>query len=447
MTLDRRELLLALGATAAAPLLARPARGAETPALTPLGEAARDAWIYTLPLIESAGARASVLAGTAPNTLFRLREPTTPATQRVTTPNNDTLNARGWIDLRQGPVRITLPRTGSRYFSAAMMDMYSNNFAVLGTRTTGGSGGTFTVVAPGAASDDPLAIRSPTPWMWVLIRLLTTGGDDLATARAVQDGFRIEGPAITARPPTSATRNADWRAYFASAQGLIVENPPPATDAAMLERLAPLGLSVGGGFDPARFSAAEAAQVEAGVAAARALLLKGGAQGPEADGWSYPRAKLGAFAQDYAYRAQVALNGFAALPVDEAMYMWALGSNRDMRLDSAAAWRLRLPAERLPPVDAFWSLTAYEATPDGQFFLFDNPARRYSIGDRTPGLKRGADGGVEIIVARNPPPGSAANWLPAPQRSALGLVFRCYRPRAPLLDGDYRLPPLERIAG
>ena len=446
MLIDRRELMMGLGAAAMVNPVLAVGRPANVTQAGELAQAAAEAWIYILSLIESANARAAVLAGTAVNTLFRLREPTTPATQRVTTPNNDTLNARAWIDLRNGPVTITLPPTGDRYFSAAMMDMYSNNFAVLGTRTTGGAGGSYTIVGPGGTTDDRRAIRSPTPWMWVLIRLLTTGGDDLAAARIVQDGFRIDGATAIAQPSPFARRTENWRRVFASAQALMIENPPPATDDAVLRRIAPLGILPGGGFDSSRFTPSQIAAIDAGVAAAQQMLLAGGAQGPVVAGWAYPRANLGNFAQDYQYRAQTALNGFAALPVDEAMYLFAAGPSGNMRLDSASSWRLRLPAGRLPPVDAFWSLTAYEAAPDGQFFLFDNSAHRYSVGDRTPGFKRGPGGSVDIVVSRTAPASATANWLPAPIKVSLGLVFRCYRPKSALIDGSYRLPALERLA-
>ena len=446
--MNRRDLLMVAGAAGALPFI--PAAGAWTapaaaPALSPLAEAAREAWIYTLPLIESANARASVVAsGTAPGTLFRLRQPTTPATQRVTTPNNDTLNARGWIDLSQGPVRITLPPTGERYVSVAMMDMYSNNFVVLGSRTTGPDGGTFTIVGPNEATRDPRAIRSPTLWMWVLIRLLTSGRNDLPAARTMQDRFLLQAPAWPGTLPAYAKRTDEWPAYFASAAALLRENPPPATDAAVLRRIRPLELE--GAFDTRRFSAAQARDIALGVAEAKRQLLAPRDQGPVVAGWAYPRAKLGNFAQDYAYRAQTALNGFAALPVDEAMYMFATRPDGSLRFDSAERWRLRLPGDRQPPVDAFWSLTMYEATDDGQFFLFDNPIQRYSIGDRTPGIQRDADGGLEIVIQRTPPSGAArANWLPTPPSKPFGLVFRTYRPREPLLSGVYRLPPLERL--
>src|SRR6202000_3054001 len=72
----------------------------------------------------------------------------TPADRFVTTPNNDTIYANAFIDLRHGPATLTIPSLGDRYASLYLMDMYSNSIAVLGTRTTGQQGGTFTLVGP-----------------------------------------------------------------------------------------------------------------------------------------------------------------------------------------------------------------------------------------------------------------------------------------------------------
>ena len=439
---DRRGVMAGLGALALGlPAAAR--AGREDGDATSLRAIARDAYLYTLPLIETVALRAAIAKlGAPPNTLYRLRQPTTPAMQRITTTNNDTLNARGWIDLAAGPARLTLPPTGERYVSAAMMDMYSNNFAVLGSRTTGPDGGTFTIVGPDDAAP-PGAIRSPTRWMWVLVRLLTTGGDDLAAARALQDRVVLDAPAWRGTLPRYATRDAGWPDYFASAAILLAENRPPATDTALLRRIAPLGLDR---FDPARFDPKQRAAIEAGVADARRFLLAGGGGGQVIDGWRYPRPTLGAFGQDYDYRAQIALNGLAALPPVEATYLFAMGPDNDARLDSERMWRLRLPADRLPPVDAFWSLTMYRATPDGQYFIFDNPIDRYAIGDRTPGLVRTSDGGVDIVMRRTPPgAGERVNWLPTPAAGPFGLVFRTYRPRPEILDGRWQLPALETL--
>ena len=40
----------------------------------------------------------------------------------------------------------------------------------------------------------------------------------------------------------------------------------------------------------------------------------------------------------------------------------------------------------------------YAAEPDGRYFYAQNPIRRYSVSERTPGLKRRADGAIVEIV-------------------------------------------------
>ena len=95
---------------------------------------------------------------------------------------------------------------------------------------------------------------------------------------------------------------------------------------------------------------------------------------------------------------------------------------------------------------AFWSLTAYERTEAGAFYFFDNPINRYAIGDRTPGLKYGADGSLEIYIQRNDPGGAkSSNWLPAPSSKPLALNMRFYLPKSPVLDGTYVMPAI--VAG
>lgn len=419
----------------------RALKTSEASGLSPLAQIAYDAWMYTLPLIETAGARASAVKAGKPNTISRKRDLGSPKNRRVTTPNNDTLYASGWIDLSGGPVRITLPPTGDRYASVAFMDMYTNNFVVLGTRTTGPDGGTFTIVGPNDATNDPLAVRSPTSWTWMIIRIITTGGDDLITGHAIQDLFLLDAPEWKGALPEYASRTSPWADYFASASALLRESPPPATDAGILHHIEPLGLQRG--FKPDAFTEAEKQDIVLGVSKAQRD-LKNGRWGTAVDGWAYPPTNIGVFDQDYRYRAQVALNALAALPKEEAMYMFATTADGNIELDSGKSWRLRLPKNL--PVDAFWSLTMYEATGDGQFFLFDNPIHRYAIGDRTPGLHRDGKGDLEIVIQRQRPQGAlAANWLPAPLDKPFGVMLRAYLPTRDFLSGNYRLPPLQQI--
>jgi hypothetical protein len=393
-------------------------------------------------LIENAGARSNaVRRGGGANRLIHARVLTTPATQSVTSPNNDTLYSRAWIDLAAGPVTLEMPAPGKRYVSYAFMDMYGTNFAILGTRTTGPGAHRVTLVGPGVETRDPLALRSPTRWVWLLIRTLIDGESDRPAANALQDRMILTAPAAAA-PPESATRDAPWAQYFASVQDLLNENPPPVSDLAFFDRVAPLGLRPQGRFDAARFSAADAARIEAGVAKGRAA-LRGAAVGPVKNGWSYPKSTLGAFGQDYLFRAQIALNGLAALTVQEALYMRPIAPNGDLVLDASRPMVLRFDKDKLLPVNAFWSLTAYQRTPGGQFFFFDNPIDRYAIGDRTPGLRYGADGSLEIVISQRDPGGTrSSNWLPAPTAAPLSLSLRCYLPKSELIEGQYLVPAL-----
>ena len=371
-----RRMVLKTASVAAAALVAAPAlmaremialRPSAFPldtALSPLSQAARDAWLYGLALIENAASRAEVLARGAPNTVVHERDLIDASWRRVTTPNNDTLYSRSWLDLTKGPVRITIPASGDRYLSLAFMDMYMNNFQIIGTRTTGNDGGSFTVLGPMDESDDPLAIRSPTPWVWTTLRVLVTGPDDVDEGRRLQDGFKVEGPQSSPRP-AFATRAAPWNDYFDSVQALVEENPPPPSDGAVFRTFEPLGLGIRGGFDAARFNASQAREIETGIAAARTMLRSAGRQGPIVNGWIYPKTTLGDFGQDYFYRAQVALGGLGALPIVEAVYLRPLNETGKASFDSSKTWRLQLPGDDLPAVDGFWSISMYEETPEG----------------------------------------------------------------------------------
>jgi len=414
--------------------------------MSDLRAAAREAFLYTLPLIEIAAVRARGLeVGSPMNAFASMRKLADHRSRAVTTPNNDTLYATAQLDLSEGPLTLTVPAGDERYVSLQLMDAWSNSFAVLGTRTTGPDGGTFTLVGPGdEAGIGPGVIRSPTRHVWALARILVTGPEDLEAARLVQAGFTAQGPAA---PPMAAhaRRSDPWPDYFASADRLMNQNPPPASDLALLRRIAPLGLGEGQ-FDPAAFTTEEGEAIAAGLEEGRRAARSGGGLSGEGfiEGWAYPRAKLGDFGQDYMLRAAVALGGLAALPLVEATYLRA-GHQGQGLFDGTRNWRLHIPADRPIPVDSFWSLSLYEATPDRQFFFTENPLSRYAIGDRTPGLVWNPDGSLDLWIGHAEPDAARlSNWLPAPA-GPFALFMRAYLPQPQLLDGGYRLPPVEEI--
>jgi len=410
------------------------------PAAT-LQAAAREAYIYTLPLVAMESARRRRIAQVGVNKLFHARRLLDHRSRQITAPNNDTLFTEAWLDLRHGPVRFELPPTGDRYISLALMDMWTNNFAVTGTRATGPEGVAFTLIGPEQSAEGIAGhvIRATTPIVWALARILVTGRDDLEAARSVQDAITLDAPAIDPAPvedPRRGSRLSPWPEYFALASRLLGISRPPVTDLAVLRRITPLGL--GDDFDPADFADTQARTIEAGVADARAWIAWQSADGRE-PGWLGPPPGLGLPGQGYATRATIAAAWIGALPLLEATYFRAshVGNGR---LDGTRPMRLHIPADRPIPADGFWSVSMYEPTADGEYFFTENPISRYSIGDRTPGLAWNADGSLDIwIGAENPGAGREPNWLPAPP-GPYHLILRAYLPRPELLDGRY-LPP------
>jgi hypothetical protein len=96
---------------------------------------------------------------------------------------------------------------------------------------------------------------------------------------------------------------------------------------------------------------------------------------------------------------------------------------------------LRFLPSQLPLVDAFWSITIYNE----HQFMVTNSINRYSIGDRTTGLKH--DGSLEIYIQnREPPADKISNWLPAPE-GPFSLTLRMYMPQAAELSPLLYAPP------
>lgn len=417
-----------------------------TPAV--LSRLAMRAYLYTVPLVIMEMTRKRRLKNGA-NRFDHARKLLNHRSRFVTTPNNDTLYSDAWLDLSRGPVTITVPPTGERYFSLAFMDMYTNNFTILGTRTSGGNGGIYTIVGPEGAAPNGMknTVRAPTPRVWALARILVDGEADLPAARAVQDGLFVHDGAHPddVAPGEPTPRDADWKHYLAAANRLLRRERPPVTDGRMLEEIAPLNIGPDQNFDADAFSLEEARAISAGVEAAQDYLVKiQGSRGKVTRGWTYPHHRNGDFGEHYPLRAVVAVGGLGALPEEEAVYMRADGDQEGGLFDGNGDYVLHFDADQMPPLDSFWSLTLYEAMDDGQYFFADTPLQRYAIGDRSPGLAFNDDGSLDIwIGASNPGGAKESNWLPSPA-ARFALIFRGYIPRASLLAGEYRLPPVVR---
>jgi hypothetical protein len=78
-------------------------------------------------------------------------------------------------------------------------------------------------------------------------------------------------------------------------------------------------------------------------------------------------------------------------------------------------------------------------------FLVANPIDRYSIGSRSPQLKKAGDGSITLYVQKESPgKENESNWLPGPN-GPLFMVMRMYGPTAAVRNGEWTIPPLQRV--
>ena len=459
---------------ALAGLMGLPALAQAQDTAAALRDLARRATIYLFPVYEMYRARwRATVDETNPQRqrLNRFRHMPTladPTTRDVTTPNADTLYSSAWLDLSLEPLFLTVPPVGDLYYSYAFIDLFTDNFLVVSPRLKGNGLVTHMIVGPkwnGDAPGDVTLVRAPTTSAWLLGRILVDGPGELDRVRILQNRVLLETPDMrnerriletgelmrfrTQAPPEPV---ADWPApqpdvpfdLFDIGMRALGESPLPERDRPLLEALAPLKLKPGRRFDQRAFSDVERRAILAGIEQGHADIRAAAGRGRTIDGWTYGERHLGNFGDDYLYRAATALTGLGALTPGEAVYVSCAVDAERRPLSGAQRYTLTFPADRLPPARAFWSLSAYEVTPEGRAFFVDNPIARYSIGDHTSDLMPGADGSLTIYIQRERPQGEGvANWLPAPGGS-MRLVLRAYQPDEAMMDGRYRVPAVRR---
>ncbi|MDP2357308.1 MAG: DUF1254 domain-containing protein [Beijerinckiaceae bacterium] len=388
------------------------------------------------------------------NTFFHYRELATPTVSPFPAPNNDTLYSTAWLDLRREPAILGTPEMSGRYYTAQILDLTTETIANVGRREDGDGPGVFAIVGPGWSGDLPAnvkrVIRSETSIAYVLLRILVDGPEDVPAVNALQDRFSLAslsrfrmgqtGVNEESLPPLYVAEDARQR--LGVLDRVLRMSPTREVDKGMVASFAPLGI---GPKDPTLRISPTDETLDRAEADARALIATVGARtGSFVNGWRMPAKAIGRYGVDYLQRASVWDGGPLANIVEESFYPAALLDDAGRPLDGASArYQLRFGPGMTPPVDAFWSLTMYKLDDK---FLVANSINRYSIGNRTQGLLRGADGSLTINIQAERPTDAAAvaNWLPAP-RQHFYMVLRLYGPASEALSGSWAPPPVERL--
>lgn len=371
------------------------------------------------------------------------------------TPIVDAPYSRTFVDLSAGAVVLSVPPVTDRYFTVQLLDMYTNSFAYVGTRTGDTVGGDYLLTGPGWCGTTPpgitRVITAPTALICLLARV-TILDDDVPAAVALQGQIALRqadpqspAPDPASNPPARDFRTGDPLDFYRMLADCLTASAPPSADAGVLGLLAPLGIAPHRSFDPDALHPAALDGLRRAVAdSLRDLYAEMPFAGPAHNGWVMVNPDtIGDWGTDYYSRLEIAQLGLLANKAQEAYYVGAMLDADGRPMSGDHTYEIRFTPGDFPPVGAFWSVTMY-LNPEG--FLVENPIGRYHLGSLTKGLQYGPDGSLTLYLQReNPGPDKEANWLPSTEPGTLfRLILRQYLPHPDILTGRYTPPAVTR---
>ena len=355
------------------------------------------------------------------NTLINTARVFTPDDKAIQTPNSDTPYSFLGADLRAEPLVITVPAIEKeRYYALQFIDMYTFNFAYVGSRATGTDAGSFLLAGPNWKGETPpgikAVIRSETEFAFILYRTQLFGPTDIDNVKKIQAGYKVAplsqflgkpappaAPAVDFIKPLSAAAEKSSLAFFNILDFVLQFCPTHPSETQLMERFAKLGLGAHGTFDPKSLSPEIREAVQEGMEDAWSAFKEfketqiDTGKKTSADSFGTREFLNGR----YLDRMSAAVLGIYGNSKDEAIYPVYFVDDGKKPLDGRNRYELRFAPDQLPPVNAFWSLTLYELPSS---LLSANPLNRYLINSpMLPELKRDADGRITLYVQHDSP--------------------------------------------
>lgn len=430
---------------------------------------AREAYTYGFPMVESyktlykQAIASSDRDFKAPiNQIGHAKGVITPDDTAFITPNTDTPYSYLWADLRAEPIVVTMPAIEpNRYYTGQMIDLYTHNFAYLGTRIFGNDGGNFLIAGPGWKGEPPdnirAVIRCETEVFYLLFRTQLFNPSDLEQVQTIQAGIKAQPlsqvvgqPAPAAAPaiawPPLTDGMTETPALFSYLNFLLQFAPTHPSEMKLMARFAQLGIGAGKPFDIATFPLEIQQAIADGINDFWQQDFVGIMQRVNA-GKLTSADVFGTreFLQNnYLYRFLGAKLGIYGNSGEEAIYLPYFVDADGNKLDASQhRYTMRFEKSQLPPAHAFWSITLYDGKTQ---LLVRNPLQRYLLNSTMlETFKFGEDGSLMLYVQKDSPGADLeSNWLPAPD-GPFYLILRIYLPKPEVLSGTWKQPPLQRI--
>ena len=440
------------------------AAGIPAPGFLETRAIAEEGFIYGLPRVMNYGVKYGFVIDKnsgqykAPfNDIYNVRRVATPADTAIPTPNSDTPYSLAWLDLRAEPMVVTVPAVDpKRYYSVQLVDGSTFNYGYIGSRTTGNEAGSFLVAGPRWKGELPAGVKklfqSGSDYSLVIFRTQLFDPADMPNVIKVQDGYKVQPlSAFLKQPAPAAAAEVAWpkfdkdlvkTEFFEFLDFALQFIPPGPDEQAIRAKLATIGVGPGKAFAFKDLSLEHKAAILLGMKEGdRKVTEKAASLGKSINGWNVSSAfgDRAFYNGDWLLRAAAARAGIYGNDAIEAMYPMTKTLADGAVLDgSKHAYTLTFAKDQLPPVNAFWSVTMYDAKNQ---LLVANPINRYLINSpMLPSMKRNKDGSLTLRVQKNSPGAdNESNWLPAPD-GPIYMVMRLYWPKT---EPPSILPPGE----
>jgi hypothetical protein len=376
-----------------------------------------------------------------------------PKFSAIQSANSDTQYSVTWYDVSKEPYILHIPDTKGRFYTFQFADAWTNNFHYASTRTMGSQEQNYALVGPGWTGKLPanvIRIDSPTPTGFIPGRIFVASEKDVAAVNALQKqvtmtplssyGKKFTPPKVKVVP---AKKYSGDLAFFEQLGDTLAVNGAPTADAGILGLVKNIGLTVDHGFDPSALSDGEKKSLAQAVVDGEAILdAKAASMGRDVNGWQLSPVLDEYFGTSYLFRAAIGYQAmFVNTPV-EAYYPSVFKDTDGKALDgSSGKYSITFPKGQTPPVEAFWSITMYDAK---KRLMVENSLNRYKIGS-VDKLKVAADGSTTLYIqADSPGKDKESNWLPAP-KAGFYMLMRMYLPKIEVLNGQYKIPGVVKV--
>ena len=382
----------------------------------------------------------------------------------VVGPNNNTLYSLAWLDLNNEPLVLDVPIVeDDRFYVFQIADIFTHNFAYIGSRTTGQDGGKYLLAGPNWQGSKPDGIKevfqSEGQFLLIAGRIYIESDDEVPVVTAIQDKIDLQplskyldkDAPIAAMEmdyhPSYNVNDTPSVKFFETFNFLLSQLEPHESEKDLYERFSKIGIEAGGKFDTKSLRPEILSAVNEGITEAHKEISEHSPKiGRKINGWNNFGNSFGNRNQmqgRYLDRAAGAMSGiYGNSPEENSTFSAVFDEDGDVLDGSKHNYQLTLMPDQIPPVKGFWSITVYDMK---NILFVPNSINRFSVWGGDKSLKYKDDGSLNLFFAKDSVGMSdGSNWFPAPD-GKFAVVLRVYWPDQSILEGTWDPTAIKKI--